>query len=503
MVKSVLDYLENAASLYGERCAYRDAKQAFTFGQVRSIARRAGTSIAGLKAWNRPVAVFMEKSASMIIGFLGAVYGGCCYCPLDISMPKDRLSVILKTLDPAAVIYGRGQEEQIRNMDLSCPVFMFEELCLKEEDPGILEEIRGRRTALDPLYILFTSGSTGIPKGVVVSHQVMINNMEWLEEEYGFCPEDVMGNQAPLYFDVSDHDVYCPLKFGCSTIIIPPELFTFPARLMAFLNEERVTGIFWVPFALCTAANLRALEAETPKYLKYIFFAGEVMPLKQLNYWRRFVPDACYCNMYGPTETYVCTYYNVDREFGDDETLPIGRPCGNVDILVLDEKGRQILPGDKGEGELCVKGCTLALGYYNDLERTRAWFVQNPRNPHYPERIYRTGDMVSYNERGELMYHDRMDLQIKRLGYRIELGEIEAASGAVHGIRECACVYDPSRQMILFFYTGQKLEKRELSAGLSAKLPKYMMPNRYVYLEEMPRNQNGKIDRKRLKEQYV
>ena len=272
---------------------------------------------------------------------------------------------------------------------------------------------------------------------------------------------------------------------------------------MAFLNQEKVTGIFWVPFALSTAANLRALEAEVPRYLKYIFFAGEVMPLKQLNYWRRFVPDAVYCNMYGPTETYVCTYFNVDREFGDHETLPIGRPCNNVDILVLDREDNLVLPGSGGEGELCVRGCTLALGYYNDPVRTGERFVQNPLNSSYPEIIYRTGDMVSYNDRGELVYHERMDCQIKRLGYRIELGEIEAAAGSIPQVRDCACVYDPSRQMILFLYTGQETEKKELSRRLSRKLPKYMMPNRYIYLEEMPRNPNGKIDRKRLKEGYV
>lgn len=502
MIKSVLDYLDNAASLYGERCAYKDGGQTFTFFQVRTMARRIGSRIARLGAINRPIAVFMEKSAEMIVGFLGAVYGGCCYCPIDISMPKDRLSAVLSALDPAAVITRRQLAGQMEQMDLSCPVFLFEELCREAEDEKLLAAVRSRRTDGDPLYILFTSGSTGVPKGVVVSHRVIINNMEWLEEEYGFGPEDVWGNQAPLYFDVSDHDVYCPLKFGCSTVIIPQEHFAFPANLMAFLNEEKVTGIFWVPFALSTAANLRALEVETPKYLKYVFFAGEVMPLKQLNYWRRFVPNALYCNMYGPTETYVCTRYNVDREFGDDETLPIGGPCGNVDILVLDEEDRQVLPGSGREGELCVRGCTLASGYYNNPEKTRERFVQNPLNPNYPELIYRTGDRVSYNEQGELIYHDRMDFQIKRLGYRIELGEIEAASGTIAGIKDCACIYDPSKQMILFLYTGQKLDKKQLSGGLSLKLPKYMMPNRYIYLEEMPRNQNGKIDRKRLKELY-
>lgn len=502
MRKSVLDYLEHSASLYGERCAYKDSRQAFSFLEVRSMARRVGSCIAGLRAYNRPVAVFMEKSASMIVGLLGAVYGGCCYCPIDTSMPEDRLSAMMETLDPAAVIAGRSQAGLAGRMNLSCPVYEFEELCRFPEDGVLLDSVRSRRVDADPLYILFTSGSTGAPKGVVVSHRVIINNMEWLEEEYGFGPEDVMGNQAPLYFDVSDHDVYCPLKFGCSTVIIPPEHFIFPANLMAFLNREKVTGIFWVPFALSAVANLRGLEVEVPRYLKYVFFAGEVMPLKQLNYWRKYVPDARYCNMYGPTETYVCTYYNLEREFSDDETLPIGFPCGNVDILVLDEENRQILPGSGGAGELCVRGCTLASGYYHHPEKTRGRFVQNPLNPHYPEIIYRTGDLVSYNERGELVYRERMDCQIKRLGYRIELGEIEAASGKIPEIRDCACVYDPARQMILCFYTGQRLEQKELSGKLSAKLPKYMMPNRYVYLEEMPRNQNGKIDRKRLKELY-
>lgn len=503
MISSVLEYLEHSASLYGERCAYKDREHTFTFLQVRDMARRVGSRIGQLHAYNRPVAVLMEKSASMIAGFLGAVYGGCCYCPIDISMPVDRLSSILSVLDPAGIICGNGQAELAEAAEVSCPVFPFDELCQTEEDTELLERIRGRRVDTDPLYILFTSGSTGVPKGVVVSHRVIINNMEWLESEYHFGPEDVMGNQAPLYFDVSDHDVYCPLKFGCSTVIIPQEHFTFPANLMSFLNKEKVTAIFWVPFALCMAANLRALEAEVPGYLKYIFFAGEVMPLKQLNYWRKYIPNARYCNMYGPTETYVCTYYNVEREFRDDETLPIGRPCGNVDILVLDEQNCQILPGSGGEGELCVRGCTLASGYWGNEERTKERFVQNPLNPYYPEIIYRTGDVVSYNEEGELLYHDRMDYQIKRLGYRIELGEIEAACGRIGEIEDCACIYDPSRQMILFLYTGKKLEKKVISEKLSEKLPKYMMPNRYLYLEEMPRNANGKIDRKRLKELYV
>lgn len=515
MVTNVLEYLEFSEKKYPNRTAYTDRNGSITFSQFAERARSIGSLLVRRQMSGKPVAVFMDKSADTITAFMGAVYGGCFYCPLDVSMPKERIRTILSVLKPAAILTAESGRSQVENflsgdakdgaevLDSGTEILIFEQAVKESQNGEELGRIRRGSTSADPLYVLFTSGSTGIPKGVVVSHRVVINNMEWLEEEYQFGPEDVMGNQVPFYFDVSDHDIYSVMKFGCSMVIIPPELFTFPVKLVQFMNEHRITAIFWVPFALCMVSNLNAFSSELPAFLRYVFFAGEVMPVKQLNYWRRFLPDVKYANMYGPTETYVCTYYNVDREFGEDESLPIGRGCKNIDIMVLDEENRLIRPGDQREGELCVRGCTLALGYYGNPEKTAECFVQNPLKQDYPDTIYRTGDLVRYNERGELVYLSRKDFQIKHLGYRIELGEIETAAQAVEGVESCACIYDPGRKLILLIYSGMKMEKRELTAKLSGKIPKYMLPNRAIYMEELPRNANGKIDRRKLEEMWT
>ena len=503
MKRTVIELLEYSAERFPKRTAYFDSNGSYTFEELLKITRSVGTLTAGSCGHGKPVAVLMSKGISMIAAFLGAVTGGACYCPLDVTMPVDRMQTILSVLDPALVITEPGQEELVSKLGISCRTVTFSEAAETPADDALLSKVRAASADTDPLYILFTSGSTGVPKGVVVPHRVVLNNMDWLEEHYHFCENDVLANQAPLYFDVSDHDIYCPLKFGCSTGIVPTEYFTFPVKLLGYLKEHHVTAVFWVPFALSVVSTLRGLDAVLPDELRFIFFAGEVMPVKHLNYWRRHLPDAVYCNMYGPTETYVCTYYDVDREFEDTDTLPIGFPCGNVGALVLGADGKLITPEQTDlEGELCIKGCTLALGYYKDPQRTAERFTQNPLHNDYPELIYHTGDVVSYNEKGELLYHDRMDFQIKRLGYRIELGEIEAAAGGIEAIEDCACIYKTDTQSILLCYTGAELTKAELRAALSGKLPHYMMPNRYIYLSEMPRNANGKIDRKALKAQF-
>ncbi|MCR5370850.1 MAG: amino acid adenylation domain-containing protein, partial [Clostridium sp.] len=470
MAKNVLEYLEASEKRFPEKTAYMDSRGGITFGEFGERARRLGSFLAQKPVRGKAVAVFMDKSTDMIAGFMGAVYAGCFYCPVDITMPEERIRTIFSVLQPAAVLAREADRERAAALvDGICPdadIAVYEEAIRFEVNLPALRAVRMRSVDSDPLYVLFTSGSTGVPKGVVVPHRVMINNMEWLEREYHFTPDDVLANQVPFYFDVSDHDIYSVLKFGCSMVIVPPEYFAFPVKLVQLLNEYKVTAIFWVPFALCMAANLNAFKSEKPEYLRYIFFAGEVMSVKQLNYWRRYLPDALYSNMYGPTETYVCTYYNLDRDFADDESLPIGYPVSYADILVLDEENRLIEPPADGmptaQGELCARGCTLALGYMNSPEKTAERFVQNPLQDSWPEVIYRTGDIVRYNGRGELEYLSRKDFQIKHLGYRIELGEIETAAGAVPGIEECACVYDMGRKMIVFVYSGQQMAKRDL-----------------------------------------
>lgn len=506
MIKNVLEYLEITAEKYPDKAAFDDDREVITFQQLKKEAFSIGTRLTRCSLNDgptRPIVVFLPKSCKCISAFLGIAASGNFYCPIADDMPVDRINMILDILKPMAIITNEKFLKKVENFHYSTEIVLFDEAIQEKIDQKKINTIKDNSIDTDPLYVLFTSGSTGVPKGVVISHRSVIDYIEWVAETFSITSEDTFGNQAPFYFDNSILDIYSCLKTGASAVIIPKKKLMFPGDLIPYLDEKRITAIFWVPSMLCNVANLKVLDSKQPHYLKKILFAGEVMPNKQLNIWRKTLPNALYANLYGPTEiTDVCAYYIVNREFEDDDILPIGFPCRNTRIIALDEQDN--LVKNEKEGELCVIGSSLARGYYNNTDKTQEVFVQNPLNSFYRELIYRTGDIVRYNEFGELIYLGRKDFQIKHMGHRIELGEIEAAFSGLDGVENCACIYDEEKSKIKMCYTGnQELGMIEINSYLMQKIPSYMMPAECIYYETLPYNANGKIDRKALMTQQM
>jgi len=326
-------------------------------------------------------------------------------------------------------------------------------------------------------------------------HRAVIDYVENLCDVMKFDENTVFGNQTPLYFDACLKEIIPTLKYGASTCLISRKLFLQPVKLVEYLNQRRINTLCWVVSALTFISSFGTFEKVTPQYLRTIAFASEVFPIRQLKLWRTALPNTRFINLYGPTETTgICCYYEVDREFGEEEALPVGRPFPNTEIILLDENNRVSKPGEKGE--ICIRGTRLTHGYFADPDRTAAVFVQNPLNPHYPELIYRTGDIGRYNDRGELVFITRKDHQIKHMGHRIELGEIEAAANACPGVGGCCCVYDEEKQRITLYYTGKAEDLRQ---QLKDRLPRYMLPQKLTRLDALPLTPNGKIDRNALK----
>ena len=417
MQNSVARYLEKTARAFSDRPAIVDKNGVMTFGELRANALMIGKAISErLGTPKNPVFVYLPKSAKMVSAFIGILYSGNFYTPTDVNFPFQKVKGILDALTPALIVTDSKHGQFLTEHGVDAALLLNIELLADGcEDTLYLE----KTIDTDIAYVLFTSGSTGIPKGVIISHRSIIDYIDWAKACYGITENNV-ANQAPFYFDNSTLDIYLMLSCGATLHIVPERYYSFPAKLMAYVRENQINTIFWVPSVFINVANADILSRMDCTCLRTILFAGEI--------------------------TVDCTYYIVDRDFADSDPLPIGIPCPNTGILVLD--GDKLVTEAGQIGELCVRGTSLALGYWNNPGKTAEVFIQNPLNNRYPEKIYCTGDLVHYNERGEIMYDGRKDFQIKHMGYRIELGEIETAALGLEVIKDACVLYDNLKKEI-------------------------------------------------------
>lgn len=498
-MKNILELLEKDVLAYGEKAAIIDENSQLTYNELYINARKIGSTLSKLDVMNKPIAIYFDKSAKMLAAMMGVVYSGNFYTIIDSEMPVERIQKIFSTLNPVAILTDEKYLENANQLGVD-NVFVYENAVENDVDEDKLAIIRDLQIDTDPLYALYTSGSTGVPKGAILNHRNVLAYSAWVVGRFNINSETIFGNQTPFYFSMSVTDIYSTLRAGATIVIIPKQFFTFPIKLIEFLNTNKINTIYWVPSAMSIVANFKLFKVAKPEYVKTVLFAGEVMPTKQLNYWIDNLDDSItYANLYGPTETTdICTYYVVNRKFNDDEPLPIGIHCDNCNVIIVNAEGKPAKVGE--EGELFARGSFLSAGYYNNPEKTAAAFVQNPLNTSYPEIVYKTGDLVKLNEYGEIMYICRKDYQIKHMGYRIELGEIEAAASSLEGMQESVCVYDEAKDHIVLIYSARKTSDEKVMQELSTKLNNYLLPNRLIKLPQLPHNQNGKIDRNKLKE---
>jgi amino acid adenylation domain-containing protein len=502
---TVLHYLEKTAAVYPDKTAIEDEYGVFTFAELRTKALSIAGYISKELSCKRhvPILVYLPKGKECIATFLGIVYSGNIYTPTDVRFPFPKVKGIIDRLMPSLIITDEKNAEKLRNNGISGEMMLIYDRMVQYCGIFDVSKTLDAIIDIDPVYIFFTSGSTGIPKGVIITHQNIVDYIEWAVPACFIDNTTVMGNQSPFYFDISTQDIYACLKTAATLVIIPERFFSFPHKALEFIRDKKINYLYWVPTAFILICSRGALKEVDVTCVKQIIFGGEVMPVKHLRIWQENIPGLKAMNVYGPTEATVnITAYHVDREFGDDEILPLGWPCGNTELLVLDEDNHIITTSDIS-GELCARGVCLSPGYWNDHEKTDEVFVQNPLNQHYQERIYRTGDMVHYNGKEELVFDGRKDFQIKHLGYRIELAEIERAVMGISGISATVADYDKKAQQIVLFYVASNLTENDLQKSLISVIPKYMVPSIYYKLDNLPVNDNGKIDRKLLKSHYI
>lgn len=507
-MNNVLEYLEQSAGSYPDKICAVDDHAAITYQGLMKHARYIGMLISEHSSAGKPIAVFMDKSVSALTAFMGILYAGCFYSLIDPSFPYERIRQLLGVLDTDIVITTSADKDKLMLSGYDKIIINMDEISYNDSHcysymPEILNTIRINATDKDPVYCNFTSGSTGVPKGVIICHRSIIDFIDTFTKTFDITDRDVLGNQAPFDFDVSVKDIYSTLAVGASLCIIPRACFMFPNAVMDMLEKHHVTTLIWAVSALCLLNRLHGLKYLVPQAINKILFSGEVMPVRQLNAWRAYYPDALFVNLYGPTEiTCNCTYYIIDREFTENDKLPIGIPFENERVLLLDDTQCEIKPDSPNTiGEICVAGSCLALGYYNNEAMTASAFTYNPLCTGYRETIYRTGDLAYYGEDGLLYFAGRKDFQIKHMGHRIELEEIENVLGNISLVEHACCFFDENKSRIVAYYSGSD-DKKAILDEMRTQVPEYMLPNIIKQIPELPLTKNGKTDRAYIKQLY-
>jgi len=506
---NVLEYLDKTMGTIADpgKVAFTGSKdEVLSFRELYDVSRSIGSYFACRDVRKQPVAVFMQKSPAMIAAFFGVVAGGNYYVPLDSEMPAFRIRMILEVVKPAMIICDETTSDSCLSEDAGVVYnkVKYNDICNHPVDDEALKRVRKSAIDADPVYVVFTSGSTGIPKGVVATHRSVIDYIENLSEVLGVGEDTVFGNQSPLYLDACLKEVYTTIKFGSSAYLIPQSLFMFPVKLIEYINEKKINTVCWVASAFSLVAGLGALKSSKPESLHTVAFGSEVFPIKHYNLWRETLPEARFIHLYGPTEaTGMSCFYEAKRVYEPDESIPIGHPFKNTEIILIDDNGH--IPETGEPGEICIRGTCLSPGYFADFEKTSNVFVQNPLST-FPDLIYKTGDLGRRGSDGELYYISRRDHQIKHMGYRIELAEIELVANGCDGIGLACAVFDKINSHIILYYVPaeaiEEISKSEVRAYLKKNLPRYMLPHNVFRLDEIPQTPGGKLDRVKLLESY-
>jgi amino acid adenylation domain-containing protein len=497
-----------------------------TYGELEQASNRLARMLveAGCRRGDR-VCLFLPKSPAAIVAELGVLKADCAYVPIDTASPAPRVQMIVESAEPRTILVTASvskllDEVLALGVDGAAPVGSLDDEPIAGEsfasqfsgtDVSALagEPLAWANSSDDLAHILFTSGSTGTPKGVVITHANVIAFVEWATSYFGTGPSDRISGHPPLHFDLSTFDIYGTFLAGAELHLVPPSANLLPTKLAEFIRTAELTQWFSVPSTMTYMAKFGVVEPGAFPSLERVLWCGEVLPTPILIHWMRALPDIPFTNLYGPTEaTIASSYYTVPEcPQSDTESIPIGTPCAGEELPVFDEHLNPVPPGEIGD--LYISGVGLSPGYWRDEEKTQAAFVQDPRSSDPNACVYRTGDLAKVTDDGLVHFLGRADSQIKSRGYRIELGEIETALNALDDIQECAVVGVDTGGFegtaICGAYAavaGATVEPTHVADRLRAVLPSYMLPTRWLVLNALPKNVNGKIDRRSIREHF-